>query len=227
MSQAELNPSHIMQVGMGFWPSKTLLSAVELELFTDLGAGVDDRRASSANARPAPARDRRLLRHARGAALSRARRRRADGALSQHAETRGVPRQAAARPTSAASSRWQRAAVSVLGRSDRGAADRRSRRTRSSTPARRCSRSSTATPRGSSSSWARWRGISAGNFQALAEKFDFSTLQDALRRRRRHRPALDARRRAPSAPALHQLRSAGRRADREQADRGRRAVATA
>jgi O-methyltransferase/methyltransferase family protein len=33
-----LDPSHIMQVGMGFWPSKTVLSAVELELFTQLGA---------------------------------------------------------------------------------------------------------------------------------------------------------------------------------------------
>ena len=33
-----LDPSHIMQVGMGFWPSKTVLSAVELELFTHLGA---------------------------------------------------------------------------------------------------------------------------------------------------------------------------------------------
>jgi hypothetical protein len=31
------DPSHIMQVGMGFWASKTLLSAVELELFTKLG----------------------------------------------------------------------------------------------------------------------------------------------------------------------------------------------
>jgi SAM-dependent methyltransferase len=38
MSQAELDPSQIMQVGMGFWPSKTVLSAVELELFTHLGA---------------------------------------------------------------------------------------------------------------------------------------------------------------------------------------------
>ena len=37
MSQAELDPSHIMQVGMGFWPSKTVLSAVELEVFTRLG----------------------------------------------------------------------------------------------------------------------------------------------------------------------------------------------
>ena len=33
------DPSLIMQVGMGFWPSKTLLSAVELGLFTALGTG--------------------------------------------------------------------------------------------------------------------------------------------------------------------------------------------
>src|SRR3954469_5900210 len=32
-----VDPSEIMQVGMGFWASKTLLSAVELELFTELG----------------------------------------------------------------------------------------------------------------------------------------------------------------------------------------------
>jgi hypothetical protein len=35
--EAVLDPSHIMQVGVGFWASKTLLSAVELELFTQLG----------------------------------------------------------------------------------------------------------------------------------------------------------------------------------------------
>lgn len=34
---AQVDPSQIMQVGMGFWASKTLLSAVELELFTRLG----------------------------------------------------------------------------------------------------------------------------------------------------------------------------------------------
>ena len=39
MSQQQLNPSQIMQVGMGFWASKTLLSAVELQLFTELGSG--------------------------------------------------------------------------------------------------------------------------------------------------------------------------------------------
>src|SRR5687767_7230504 len=32
-------PDHIMQVGMGFWGSKVLLSAVELGVFTHLGDG--------------------------------------------------------------------------------------------------------------------------------------------------------------------------------------------
>jgi len=36
---AQPDPAHILQVGMGFWGSKTLLSAVELELFTKLGEG--------------------------------------------------------------------------------------------------------------------------------------------------------------------------------------------
>jgi len=31
-----ITPEHIMQVGMGFWASKTLLSAVEMELFTEV-----------------------------------------------------------------------------------------------------------------------------------------------------------------------------------------------
>src|SRR4051794_25845835 len=36
-STSDPTPGHILQVGMGFWASKTLLSAVELELFTVLG----------------------------------------------------------------------------------------------------------------------------------------------------------------------------------------------
>ena len=32
-------PESILQVGLGFWPSKILLSAVEMELFTDLAQG--------------------------------------------------------------------------------------------------------------------------------------------------------------------------------------------
>jgi hypothetical protein len=33
------SPESILQVGLGFWPSKILLSAVEMELFTDLAKG--------------------------------------------------------------------------------------------------------------------------------------------------------------------------------------------
>jgi hypothetical protein len=36
MTTSALTPEHILQVGMGFWASKTLLSAVEMELFTEL-----------------------------------------------------------------------------------------------------------------------------------------------------------------------------------------------
>ncbi len=49
---ALLDPASIMQVGMGFWPSKALLSAVELGLFTTLGSealiGATDRGPPSA-----------------------------------------------------------------------------------------------------------------------------------------------------------------------------------
>jgi hypothetical protein len=38
-SGAGPDPSTIMQIGMGFWPSKTLLTAVELGLFTEIAAG--------------------------------------------------------------------------------------------------------------------------------------------------------------------------------------------
>src|SRR5262245_8496641 len=31
------SPARIMEVGIGFWPSKVLLSAIELGLFTELG----------------------------------------------------------------------------------------------------------------------------------------------------------------------------------------------
>ena len=31
-----LTPDHILQTGLAFWASKTLLTAVEIEIFTDL-----------------------------------------------------------------------------------------------------------------------------------------------------------------------------------------------
>ena len=35
----QLNPERIMQTGLGFWASKTLLSAIEMGLFTELSRG--------------------------------------------------------------------------------------------------------------------------------------------------------------------------------------------
>ena len=37
--RSDVSPDHILQIGMGFWASKTLLSAVELGLFTELAEG--------------------------------------------------------------------------------------------------------------------------------------------------------------------------------------------
>src|SRR5690348_6492871 len=39
MSRREVAPDHVMQIGMAFWGSKTLLSAVELGVFSILGGG--------------------------------------------------------------------------------------------------------------------------------------------------------------------------------------------
>lgn len=53
-----LSPSRIMEVGLGFWPAKTLLSAVELGLFTKLGSNsmtgreLQDQLGLSARANP-------------------------------------------------------------------------------------------------------------------------------------------------------------------------------
>jgi hypothetical protein len=42
MSTNVPSPEHIMQVGLGFWASKTLLSAVEMEVFTELSKKPED-----------------------------------------------------------------------------------------------------------------------------------------------------------------------------------------
>src|SRR5579864_7771646 len=36
------SPEHILQVGLSFWASKTLLSAVEMEVFTELAKHCED-----------------------------------------------------------------------------------------------------------------------------------------------------------------------------------------
>src|SRR5262249_40431992 len=41
-SETQLSPENIMQVGFGLWASKTLLSAIEMELFTQLAGHSQD-----------------------------------------------------------------------------------------------------------------------------------------------------------------------------------------
>ena len=42
MTTPALTPDHILQTGIAFWASKTLLSAVEMEVFTELAKGPED-----------------------------------------------------------------------------------------------------------------------------------------------------------------------------------------
>src|SRR5215208_2577639 len=124
MSEPNLDPSQILQVGMGFWPAKTVLSAVELELFTEL----------SSEAMTGEEIGERVGLHPRGIydfldtlvalGFPRARRERIGGSLPQYPRDCHVPRQAQA------NLRWrhprdeQLAALSLLGRSHRGAPNR-------------------------------------------------------------------------------------------------------
>lgn len=47
MSNTAPTPDHILQTGLAFWASKTLLSAVEMEVFTELAKGPEDLKALS------------------------------------------------------------------------------------------------------------------------------------------------------------------------------------
>jgi len=42
MSSSAPSPANILQIGLGFWASKTLLSAVEMEVFTELAKHPED-----------------------------------------------------------------------------------------------------------------------------------------------------------------------------------------
>jgi hypothetical protein len=59
MATRQRTPEHIMQIGTGFWASKTLLSAVEIGLFTELAKGPLDATALAKrlNLHPRSARD--------------------------------------------------------------------------------------------------------------------------------------------------------------------------
>ena len=118
----QVTPDAIMQLGLGFWGSKTLLSAVELGPVHRAGRrGRARRRGAARPPRPAPAERARLLRRAGRAGHARARGR----PLRQHARDRPVPRPGQALLRRRHAGDGERPPLPVLGLADRGAADRR------------------------------------------------------------------------------------------------------
>ena len=129
-------PEKILQTGLAFWPAKTLLSAIELGVFTELAEGPRSL-PDSRYGRPAPALGARLLRHARRAGfLARAGDRyatRLNGALPGPQEALG---------RAAASSRWRIIASIRSGAPSPRRCGPGSRKTRSRAAARACSKRS-------------------------------------------------------------------------------------
>ena len=118
--QTQVTPEGIMQLGLGFWGSKTLLSAVELGLFTELaerpaGRGGAARASRPPSAERAPTSSTRWWRSACSSG-----RRRATPTRPRPTCSSTVP----SPPTSAASSRWPNARLYPFWGSDGGPADR-------------------------------------------------------------------------------------------------------
>jgi hypothetical protein len=146
-----LSPARIMEVGMAFWPAKVLLSALELGLFTHLGAnsmsGRELQVALELHPRANPDFfDTLVALRFLGEDPKRA------------IAIRGKPpcsSIATVRSSWAAFSRWPTPAFidsRTISPTDSAPA---SRKMRLNTPARRCSLSCTASPSGSSNSWMR------------------------------------------------------------------------
>ena len=207
-----LTPARIMEVGMAFWPAKVLLSAIELGLFTELGAGAMTGRELQDAPRPAPAcrtptSSTRWSRSASSTVTATARRR----ATATRAETAAFLDRQQPAVHGRLPRDGQRAALPLLGRSDRGAAHRPAAE-RDQAHRRVHVRRAVQQARAARAVHGRDGGISAGNFQAFAEKFDFSRYQHPLRRGRRHRPAVHVRGRSAPAHAVRLRGPAGRHA---------------
>lgn len=187
MAQAELDPSHIMQVGMGFWPSKTVLSAVELELFTHLGSeGMTGTEVGE-----------RLGLHPRGIydfldTLVALRFLERDGGILEMSNARLYHF-------------WGDLTDALRTGSPQNEIKQTGKpmfEELYSDPARL------------EQFMGAMQGISLGNFHALAEKFELLQVRDRLRCGGRHRPAQHDPGESPSQPSLHQLRPAGGGPDR-------------
>ena len=189
MSQMQLDPSHIMQVGMGFWPSKTVLSAVELELFTRLGAEsmTGEEIGEQLGLHPRGIYDfldalvalRFLERDGEGS----------DGRYRNTAESAAFldKRQPGLHRRNPGDG--QRAAVSILGRSHRGAADRQAAE-RDQAHRQADVRRALQRPGAARAVHGRDAGHLARQLPGAGREVRLLQVQDVVRRRRRHRPAL-------------------------------------
>ena len=116
----QLNPEKILQTGLAFWASKTLLSAIEMGLFTELARGPERFDALERAPRPALPLGARLSRRARRARLPAARRRH----VREHARDRSLSRSEEAVLRRRHPRDGEPSPVSVLGPPHRGASHR-------------------------------------------------------------------------------------------------------
>ena len=149
-----LSPARIMEVGLGFWPAKVLLSAIELGVFTELGGnsmtGRELQDALQLHPRANPDLFDTLV-------ALRFLHRDGDGPEARIVipKKRCCSSTDAARISWAAFWKWRILASIDSGVISPKACGPASRKTKSSTPARPCSRSSTAGQNGLSNLWTR------------------------------------------------------------------------
>ena len=119
-------PEKILQTGLAFWASKTLLSAIEMGVFTELARGPEPFDALSARLGLHPRSARDFL----DALVALGFLARTGDRYANTAGDRSVPRPREALVRRRHPRDGEPSPLSVLGPPDRGAANRRSRRTR-------------------------------------------------------------------------------------------------
>ena len=134
-------PAAILQTGLAFWPAKTLLSAIELGLFTELAGGPQSFEAlrTRLGLHAASARDFFDTLVALGFLTREGR------SLRQHARDRPVPRRGKPSYVGGILEMANARLYPFWGSPDRGVAHRDCRRTRSRPAGPRCSRRSMPT----------------------------------------------------------------------------------
>ena len=188
-----LDPSPILDVGFGFWPSKVLLSAVELGVFSELARVAAHARRARRRAGDPPARLDGSVRRAGRAGLPRARRATASArSTGTRALTDALPRPRQARVHRRDARDARGAPVPLLGRPHRGAAHGQAAE-RDQAHGRADVRDAVQRPAAARAVHGRDAGHLAAQLRGARGEVRLLALPDAVRRRRRDRAALVAR----------------------------------